>query len=617
MCGIAGFVDTITEDREDVVRAMADLIVHRGPDSDGFFVDEHAALGFRRLSIIDLDHGHQPIPNEDSTKWITFNGEIYNFPALRAELEAAGHVFRTHADTEVILHGYEEWGQEVVTRLRGMFAFVIWDTRSRTLFGARDPFGIKPFYYQHTEKTFLYGSEIKSFLAHPHFVKEVNEEALPDYLSYEYVPGEQTLFRGVKKLLAGHMFTYRDGELDIQRYFVPDFVPESAPDREEWVRRIRETVSESVDAHRIADVEVGCFLSSGIDSSYITHEFASRTQNVRAFSVGYSEERFSELSYARDFAEHIGVDFSAKVLGADETFDAVAQIQYHMDEPLPNPSALPLFFLTRHAAEHVKVVMSGEGADELFGGYNQYREPLDYELYQRVPAPVRRLVAKGAAHLPKVPGRRFLTRAARPLRDRYFRQQYVYSEAERLQVLRKGSPAARAAVPVAERTRRIFDEASGYDDITALQYADIQTWMMHDINLKADKMSMAHSLELRVPFLDRAVWATARRLPSGHRVTRENTKVALRDAAKQVIPKATAEKKKLGFPVPLNEWLRQEPYTGRVRAMFASEAARTYFDQDHIMGLLDRHLEGIDGGMKRIWSIYCFLVWHDEFFLKR
>lgn len=617
MCGIAGFVDSITQDRKDVVRAMADLIVHRGPDSDGYYVDEHAALAFRRLSIIDLDHGHQPIPNEDSTKWITFNGEIYNFPALRAELEAAGHVFRTHADTEVILHGYEEWGQEVVTRLRGMFAFVIWDAEARTLFGARDPFGIKPFYYQHNDSTFLYGSEIKSFLAHPHFVKEVNEEVLPDYLSYEYIPGEQTLFRGVKKLLAGHMFTYADGELDIQRYFVPDFAPESAPGRDEWVRRIRETISESVDAHRIADVEVGCFLSSGIDSSYITHEFASRTEHVRAFSVGYSEERFSELSYARDFAEHIGVDFSAKVLGADETFDAVAQIQYHMDEPLPNPSALPLFFLTKHAAEHVKVVMSGEGADELFGGYNQYREPLDYELYQKVPAPLRRAVGAAAARLPKVPGRRFLSRAAKPLRERFFRQQYVYSEAERMQVLRKGSPAAQAAVPTAERTRRIFDEASGYDDITAMQYADIQTWMMHDINLKADKMSMAHSLELRVPFLDRAVWATARRLPSEHRVTRENTKVALRDAARQVIPRATADKKKLGFPVPLNEWLRQEPYTGRVRAMFASDAARTYFDQDHIMALLDRHLEGVDGGMKRIWSIYCFLVWHDEFFLKR
>ncbi|MDO5644187.1 MAG: asparagine synthase (glutamine-hydrolyzing) [Dermabacter sp.] len=617
MCGIAGFVDSQTLDREAVVRAMADQIVHRGPDDEGYFVDDHAALGFRRLSIIDLDHGHQPIANEDESMWITFNGEIYNFPTLRAELEAAGHTFRTHADTEVILHGYEEWGMEVVTRLRGMFAFVIWDTATKTLVGARDPFGIKPFYYQHRGEQFLYGSEIKSFLPHPGFHKAVNERALADYLSFEYVPGEDTMFEGVKKLLAGHCFTFTGGELSIERYFTPEFDADPARTLEEWKDAIKHTVSESVDTHRISDVEVGCFLSSGIDSSYITKEFSSKTENVRAFSVGYSEEQFSELSYARDFAEHIGVDFSAKVLGAEETFQAVPRIQFHMDEPLPNPSALPLFFLTEHAAEQVKVVMSGEGADELFGGYNQYREPLDYALYQKVPARLRRLVAAGASRLPSVPGRRFLMRAAKPLSERFFRNQYVFSEAERMKVLKAGSLAQTSAVPTAERTRRLFAEARGLDDITAMQYVDIHMWMMHDINLKADKMSMAHSLELRVPFLDRAVWSVARRLPSRFRVTRENTKVALRAAAQDLIPKATAEKKKLGFPVPLNGWLREEPYVTQVREMFASEAAATYFDQDYLQSMLQTHLEGTDGYMKRIWSIYCFLVWHDEFFIKR
>ncbi|WP_250258619.1 asparagine synthase (glutamine-hydrolyzing) [Dermabacter sp. Marseille-Q3180] len=618
MCGITGFIDSTTTERKAVLSRMADLIKHRGPDSDGYYVDDSAALGFRRLSIIDLDHGHQPIANEDESKWITFNGEIYNFPLLREQLEEAGHTFRTDADTEVILHGFEEWGEDVVNHLRGMFAFVIWDRESRTLFGARDPFGIKPFYYQHNEKTFLYGSEIKSFLAHPHFHKAVNERALADYLSFEYIPGEETMFDGVKKLLAGHFFTFREGKLSIERYFTPEFDEDPTKSLDEWTETIQTCITESVDTHRISDVEVGCFLSSGIDSSYITNEFASKTSNVKAFSVGYSEEQFSELSYAREFANHIDVNFSAKVLGAEETFATVPDIQYFMDEPLPNPSALPLFFLTKHAAESVKVVMSGEGADELFGGYNQYREPLDYALYTRlVPVPVRRLLAKGAVHLPKVPGRRFLTRAAKPLSERFFRNQYVFSEAERLKVLKKGSLAATSAVPTAERTRALFRRCSHLDDITTMQYVDIHTWMMHDINLKADKMSMAHSLELRVPFLDRGVWAVARRLPTPLRVSKESTKTALRYAAEKRIPRATARKKKLGFPVPLNGWLREEEYATKVREAFNSEAAEKFFDRDYINGLLDRHLSGTDGYMKRIWSIYCFLVWHEEFFIKR
>lgn len=617
MCGIAGFIDSTTKDREAVVKAMTDLIVHRGPDDSGTYIDEDAALGFRRLSIIDLHGGHQPIPNEDESQWITFNGEIYNFMQLREELEAAGHTFRTHTDTETILHGYEEWGTDVVNRLRGMFAFVIWDRVKKTLFGARDPFGIKPFYYQHTGATFLYGSEIKSFLAHPAFHKAVNETALADYLSFEYVPGENTLFEGVKKLLAGHFFEYSNGQLRVQRYFDPMFTPEAGRTTEEWKEDITRAMTASVDAHRVADVEVGCFLSSGIDSSYITREFSSKADHVRAFSVGYHNEELSELSYAQKFADHIGVNFSSKILEARETFDAVTSIQYHMDEPLPNPSALPLFSLANHASQSVKVVMSGEGADELFGGYNQYREPLSYAAYQRVPGVIRSAIASVAKYAPRVPGKRFLTRAALPLEKRYFRQQYVFSAAERTRVLKKGSKALATAVNPAARTRELFQKTAGLDDITRLQYADINLWMMHDINLKADKMTMAHSLELRVPFLDREVWEVARRIPSESRVAKENTKVALRRAAQDTIPEATAKKKKLGFPVPLNGWLREEPYVSRVREMFNSEAAHTFFNVEYINSLLDIHVSGKDGGMKRIWSVYCFLVWHEEFFLKR
>lgn len=616
MCGFTGFIDASLSEKDPVIREMADRITHRGPDADGYFTDERAALGFRRLSIIDLSHAaDQPMLSDDESLVLTFNGEIYNFRELRAELEASGAHFRTGSDTEVILRGYEQWGQAVLTRLRGMFAFVIWDTRAGTLFGARDPFGIKPFYYQHEGERLIWGSEIKSFLPHPHFRKEVNTAHLPDYLSFEYVPTRATLFTGVEKLLGGECFTFSDGELEIRRYHELTFDIDDAKTLEQWTQSIQGAVEESVAAHQVADVEVGCFLSSGIDSSYITKEMTKTGNRIKAFSVGYDESPLSELPYARDFASRIGASFHERLIGAQETFDAVPTIQYMMDEPLPNPSALPLYFLTQEAAEQVKVVVSGEGADELFGGYNQYREPLDYGRYQKVPSVVRKGLGALATRLPAFKGRRFLMRNAAPLAERFFRNNYVFSMAEREQVLAHPIDAPSSA----SRTRPFFRRAEreGWDEVTQMQYADIHTWMLFDILQKADKMSMAHSLELRVPFLDLKVWEVARAIPSRFRVTEENTKVALRRTALREIPERTANKKKLGFPVPLNGWLREEPFHSTVRAAFESEAAAQFFDREHILGMLERHRSGADGSMKRIWSIYCFLVWYDEFFVKR
>ncbi|MBV7412599.1 asparagine synthase (glutamine-hydrolyzing) [Dermabacteraceae bacterium TAE3-ERU27] len=613
MCGFAGFVDPSIGDKRPVIEAMATEIIHRGPDSDGYFIDDDVALGFRRLSIIDLSHGHQPIVSDDAKRVICFNGEIYNYRELREELIAAGHEFRTGSDTEVILRGYETWGEDVLQRLRGMFAFVIWNTETRTLFGARDPFGIKPFYYQHNGDKLIFGSEVKAFLPQPNFVKEVNTDVLPDYLSFEYIPSNETLFKGVKKLLGGECFTFNGSEMRVSRYHSLRFSPDETKDLTHWTREIQNVVEDSVEAHQVADVEVGCFLSSGIDSSYITKEMTKTGNKIKAFSVGYAEQKYSELSYARDFAQKIGAEFHEREIGADETFNAVPRIQYLMDEPLPNPSALPLFFLTEEAAKQVKVVVSGEGADELFGGYNQYREPIDYAPYQKVPAPIRKAVAAVAKKLPDFRGKRFLLRNAQPLPERFFRNNYVFSPTEREQVLAKPI----AAPSTAERVRPLFDEVADMDDVTQMQHVDIHTWMLYDILQKADKMSMAHSLELRVPFLDLRVFDVARKIPSRFRVTKENTKIALRRTALAEIPERTANKKKLGFPVPLNDWLRQEPYFSTVRDLFASDTAAEFFNREHILNMLEIHRSGVDGYMKRIWSIYCFLVWHDEFFVKR
>lgn len=635
MCGFVGYAVRPTErvatasgqavDHEQLIEEMGLAIEHRGPDQHAHFVDEGIALGFRRLSIIDLEGGSQPILNEDETKVLVFNGEIYNYQGLREELIAAGHTFRTHTDSEVVLHGYEQWGQAVLDRLRGMFAFVIWDRPTQTLFAARDIFGIKPFYYSTGGGQLIFGSEIKGFLPHPGFHKAVNESRLPDYLCFEYVPDRETMFEGVHKLLAGECLTWSatagadDGQTAappvIRRYFDFDYRIDEGTSLDQWVDLIAETFTASVRAHKIADVEVGCFLSSGVDSSYATNELA-KIQSVRSFSVGYAEERYSELPFAQATSERIGVENVSTKISAEDFFDAVGQIQYHMDEPLPNPSAIPLYYLARSAAKHVKVVLSGEGADELFGGYNSYSEAVAYGPYQRhVPAPLRRGLAKAAAKLPSVPGKRFLMRAATPIEQRFFRHEYNFTAAERAAYLAPRLRGMAMRAP-AELTRPHFAKVAGHDDVTKMQYADFHTWLLHDILLKADKMSMASSLELRVPFLDREVLKVALAIPARYRVRKGSTKAALRLAALRELPPETAHKPKLGFPVPLADWLRDERWYAQVKAAFTSPTAAHFFDVDEIVALLDEHRAG-GSQMKRIWTIYCFLLWHEEFFERR
>lgn len=613
MCGFAGYIHNYgTFDKEEVIHKMADRIKHRGPDDAHYYIDDGIALGFRRLSIIDLEGGRQPILNEDGSLVLLFNGEIYNYQELREELIKARHVFTTKTDSETILHGYEEYGKKILDRLRGMFAFIIWNKNTKELFGARDIFGIKPFYYYKKGKEFMFGSEIKSFLSHPNFEKELDEDMIPLYLSYEYSPDERTIFKNVFKLPGAHCFTYKNGELKVERYYKIEYKIEDDKSLEYWEDAITKEFTESVSMHQIADVEVGCFLSSGVDSSYVVKEISKGTKKVKTFSVGYEEEKYSELPYAQDFSNVIGVPNIANKVSADEFFDAVPEIQYYMDEPLPNPSEIPLYFLAKNARRYVKVVLSGEGADELFGGYPMYLAGGHFDHYShKVPRPVRKVLGTVAKHCPNFKGKNFLVRGAMEPYQRFMRANYVFQSAERQKFLKR--PIA-SKVPE-EYSKRYFDEVSNLDEPTQLQYVDMHTWMIYDILLKADRMSMANSLELRVPFLDKKMLELSTRIPSRYRAANETTKIALRGAAIKQLPERTANKKKLGFPVPLNDWLREDKYYNKVKAAFQSDIAEKFFVTSELMKLLDDHKSGKALNMQKIWSFYTFILWYEQFFV--
>lgn len=616
MCGFVGFWNTPeVADYETVIHAMADRIIHRGPDDAHYYVDDDISLGFRRLSIIDLEGGRQPILNEDGSKALLFNGEIYNYQSLREDLLQKGHTFTTKSDSETILHGYEEYGKEILQKLRGMFAFVIWDKKEKKLFGARDIFGIKPFYYYKKGNQFMFGSEIKSFLSHPCFEKELDEEKIPEYLSYEYIPYENTIFKNVYKLPGAHCFVYQNGKLEVERYYRIQYRIEEDKPLEYWEDAIAKEFTESVAMHQISDVEVGCFLSSGVDSSYVVKEISKGTKKVKTFSVGYEEEKYSELPYAQDFSKVVGVPNISNKVPADDFFDAMPEIQYFMDEPLPNPSEIPLYFLAQNARKYVKVVLSGEGADELFGGYPMYLQGGHFQRYtKKIPRPVRKMAGAVAKRLPEFKGKHFIVRGAMEPYQRFMRANYVFQSAERQKYLKR---TITSSLPE-EYSRRYFDEVPGLDEPTQLQYVDMHTWMIYDILLKADRMSMANSLELRVPFLDKKMLELSVRIPTRFRAdcATETTKKALRSAAIKQLPERTANKKKLGFPVPLTDWLREDKYYNKVKDAFQSDIAEKFFVTKELMKLLDDHKAGKALNMQKIWSFYTFIIWYDQFFIK-
>ncbi len=605
MCGICGFTGCLA-DSEEVLENMKNKIIHRGPDSGGSYIDDGVSMGFRRLSIIDLEGGDQPIYNETRDMVITFNGEIYNYQELREDLIAKGHVMGSNADTEVLLHGYEEYGEALLPKLRGMFTFVIWDAKNQTFFGARDFFGIKPFYYALHNGQMIYGSEIKSILEYPGFQREVNLEALENYLTFQYSVLPETFFKGVFRLLPAHSFTFKNGELNIKRYWEPQFENNEQKSLDEFIEEIDAAMQDSVKKHKISDVEVGSFLSSGVDSSYVAASF----HGDKTFTVGFDYEKYNEIDYAKALSEKIGIENHSKLITTEEYWDTLGKVQYHMDEPLADPSAIALYFVSQTAAKYVKVALSGEGADEFFGGYNIYREPHDLLLLTRLPKPVRRGLGAIAKRLPKMKGKNFLLRGSKDLEERFIGNAFMLTEAERERILKNPT----GNYPHTRLTKPFYDKVKDQDDVTKMQYIDIHFWLIGDILLKADKMSMAHSLEVRVPFLDRMVFDVARTIPTKYKVNAENTKYAMRQAAHRYLPDMVAEKKKLGFPVPIRIWLKEEKYYQIVKEAFTSAAAKEFFKTEEIVKYLEEHRVGKADNSRKIWTIFMFLVWHKQYF---
>lgn len=608
MCGFVGFTGQ-HENKKEILHRMMARIVHRGPDMAGDYVDENAALGFRRLSIIDLSEaGNQPMTNEDGSIVIAFNGEIYNFLSLREELVAKGHVFKTRCDTEVIVHGYEEYGTDIVVRLRGMFAFVIIDKKKNRLFGARDYFGIKPFYYTKlSDGNIAFGSEIKTFLEHPAFVKAVNEKALLPYLTFQYSSTEETFFAGVYKLPPAHTFLYEKGKVTVARYWDVRFDARSM-NMEDCAEEIDHIVHESVTAHRISDVKVGAFLSGGVDSSYIT----ACLMPDKTFSVGFDYSKFNETDYAKELSDKLGIQNYKKIITADECFDAFSDIQYHMDEPQSNPSSVPLWFLAKLASEQVTVVLSGEGADEIYAGYEEYDiSPRDAK-YRRLPSFIRIAAAAVARKLPYFKGHDFIIKNSGRPEDYFIGQAKVFPYREAKSILK---PRFSDAPSPYDITAPVYARVRDKTELEKKQYLDLNLWLPGDILLKADKMSMAHSLELRVPFLDRVVMEHAATIPSQLKINGIDTKYVFRRAANKTLPDAWADRKKMGFPVPIRFWLREEKYYNIVKEVFVSDYAELFFDRDALIKLLDDHKAEKANNQRRIWTVFTFLVWYKRFFI--
>ena len=515
MCGIVGFAP-VKENGAEILKQMMDRIAHRGPDGEGQFVDEYVALGHRRLSIIDLAGGTQPMATEHLV--VVFNGEIYNYLELKKELENKGHHFKTNSDTEVLLHGYEEYHYEIVNHLRGMFSFALYDTTTHELFCARDHFGIKPFYYYFDQEHFLFASEIKGFLDHPDFKKELNRDVLDIYLKMNFVAGEQTFFKNVKQLLPGHYLVYKDKQVEIKRYYSIQFKDQYKSDQE-MIQAIDQIMKDSVKHHLIADVEVGSFLSSGIDSSYLV----SLARPQHTYTVGYNDERYNEISYAQDLAQQLGIENKSKIINKEEYLNILPKMMYHLDEPTADPAAVALYFVSELASQDVKVVLSGEGADEFFGGYNTYRGDIDSGIYGKIPFFIRHFISRICKHLPTIKGVPFLIRNGERIEDYYVGVNPVFSEQDCKHLLRDTSHLHTHDDIVAP----LFKNLGKATNIQKRQNVDLQTWFIKDILQKGDKMTMAHSIESRVPFTDKEVFHVASQLKDNQKVTKENTKVLL------------------------------------------------------------------------------------------
>ena len=605
MCGFAGFVDR-EKNKKPIIKNMADIIKHRGPDSYGYYIDDSVALGFRRLSIIDLNSGDQPICNEDKSKIIVFNGEIYNYQEIKKDLVIKGHIFKTNSDTEVLLHGYEEYGSKILNKLRGMFAFVIYDKTDSSVFLARDFYGIKPLYYYLNDWEFMFSSEIKSFLGHPNFKKELNRNMLKQYLTFQYSVGEDTFFKNVYKLRPGHFMIYKNGEITVKKYYEIDLKSDNSKSFDDWENIIRKELKESIKYHKISDVEVGSFLSSGVDSSII----ATLSDVDKTFTVGYDNKEYSEIDYAKELSKKNGVKNVSKIITKEEYFDKLDMIQYYMDEPLADPSAVALYFVANIASKHVKVALSGEGADEIFGGYNIYHEPYSVSWYNKIPYIIRKGIGMLVYPFRNYHGFNFLVRRSKKLEDRYVGNAFIFEPHDANKIL-----TFKDKHTFKPLTKPYYDNVKKLDDVGKMQYIDFNFWLIGDILLKADKMSMANSLEVRVPFLDRVLISNVVGMPTKYKIVGDETKYAFRQVCKEYLDNKWANKKKLGFPVPIREWIKEEDVYDKIYKMF-SESCQ-FFKVNRIIKLLKEHKSGKRDNSRKIWTIYSFLIWYNEYFAKR
>jgi asparagine synthase (glutamine-hydrolysing) len=622
MCGIAGFVDSpsaspLTREAATTrVHAMCDVIRHRGPDDEGVWVDAGVALGMRRLSIIDLAGGHQPIHNEDRTVWIVFNGEIYNFRQLRVELEAAGHHFYTSSDTETIVHAYEQWGADAIAKLRGMFGLAIWDARQRSLLVARDRVGIKPMYYAVAAGRLLFGSELKSLLCSPELPTEIDPDALDHYLSFLYTPRDGSIFRDVCKLPPGHLLTWREGALAVRPYWQPAATESFSGSEADAVAALERVLVAAVDSHMISDVPIGAFLSGGVDSSLVVALMARLTTGrVKTFSIGFDEPDFDELVHARRVAEQYDTDHHEVVVRPD-AIEILDRLIGHFDEPFADSSAIPTWYVSEIARKHVTVVLSGDGGDELFGGYDRYvPHPRVVGFDRYAPRGLRRVAAIAANRLPHgVRGKNFLRHVSRSDRGRYLDAIRFFSSDEKAVLLSADVRASLAGVDPEIRLARHFERYAGLPWPSQMMRFDLETYLPDDVLTKVDRMSMAHSIESRVPLLDNEVIDFANTLPSDLKIRNGRRKHVLKEVAAKLLPEGLVDRKKQGFGVPLGVWFR-----GGLRELFAdtllssSALQRGYFEPRFVRQIVDEHLSGRRDHTLRLWQLVVFERWHRQY----
>jgi asparagine synthase (glutamine-hydrolysing) len=625
---VCGLLALLTDPSADVSDALVDavsgashLMRHRGPDEPGTWSDDHVVLGFNRLSIIDIAHSHQPLrwgPLDTPDRYVlVFNGEIYNYLELREVLRSDfGAVFHTDGDGEAIIAAYHYWGTDALTRLRGMFAFALWDTVEQELFCARDPFGIKPLFMATGTGGTAVGSEKKCLLdlaAAVGIDTGIDDRAVQHYTVLQYVPEPETLHRGIRRLESGSYARVRQGKPpEVTRYFTPRFtaVPFVNGSEQSRYDEITAVLEDSVAKHMRADVTVGAFLSGGIDSTAIAALAMRHNPRLITFTTGFEREGFSEVDVAVASAEAIGARHVTKVVNQAEFVAALPEIVWYLDEPVADPALVPLYFIAREARKHVKVVLSGEGADELFGGYTIYREPLSLKPFDYLPRPVRRSLGKASKPLPDgMRGKSLLHRGSLTLEERYYGNARSFSDDQ----LRTVLPGFREEWTHTDITAPVYSVSDGWDPVARMQHIDLFTWLRGDILVKADKVTMANSLELRVPFLDPEVFAVASRLPVDQKITRATTKFALRKALEPIIPAHVLNRPKLGFPVPIRHWLRAGELMDWAYATIAASQAGEHVDLAAVRAMLDEHRTGVSDHSRRLWTVLIFMLWHAIF----